>query len=90
MAVDPSKLPQTFHWLPEDVYSKARTQLYMQVGGVFDFLRVDDKLPIRYQYGTGVFVEGAIKEIVKLCEDFGLRVRGLDKPVSLDYVRRSK
>lgn len=81
MAVDPSKLPQTFHWLPDAQYQKSKTQLTMQIGGVLKIFNV---------YGQEPYIRQATEEIVKLCEDFGLRVRGLDKPVSLDYVRRSK
>ena len=76
--------------LGEKDYQKAITQLRMQAGGIFDFMKVDEKLPVRYLYGLGDWVPGAIEEIVKLAEDFGLRVRGVDKPISIDYVRRRK
>ena len=33
-------------------------------------------------YGNGVFIPEAIDEIAKLCEDFGLRVRGIDKAIT--------
>jgi hypothetical protein len=81
VAVDPSKLPEKFHWLPDSEYQKARTQLYMQVGGVMQIFNV---------YGQEPYTRQATEEIVKLCEDFGLRVRGLDKAISLEYVRRPK
>jgi len=76
--------------LPNDEYQKAISQLRMQTVGIFDFLKVDDKLPVRYQYGMDVYIPGAIEEIVKLAEDFGIRVRGGDKPISLEHVRRHK
>jgi hypothetical protein len=41
-----------------------------------------------HAYGMDVFIPGAVAEAVKLCEDFGLRVRGVDKPLNLDMVRR--
>lgn len=65
-------------WLPDEDYQKAVGQLRMQVGGVLEPFRA---------YGMDVFIPGAITEIVRLCEDFGLRVRGVDKVISLDKVR---
>jgi hypothetical protein len=62
----------------------------MQVHGVFDFMKVDDRLPVRYVYGMGDFVPGAVDEIVKLAEDFALRVRGADKPIDLQRIRRNR
>ena len=76
------------HWLSDEDYQKAITQLRLNIAGVFDFLRVDDKLPVRYMYGVGNSVQGAIDEAVKLTEDFGLRVRGIDKAISLEIIRR--
>ena len=81
--------PGRVHWLPQEEYDKVVGQLRLQIGGVFDFLKVDDKLPVRYQYGMGDFVPGAVEEIVRLAEDFGLRVRGADKPLSIELVRRN-
>ncbi len=77
-------------YLPEEEYQKAVWQLRANVVGVFDFLKVDDNLPVRYFYGMGDYIPGAINEIVKLAEDFSLRVRGQDKPISIDYVRRKR
>ena len=81
---------EQLHWLEEEEYAKAIGQLRMQIAGVFDFLKVDEKLPVRYMYGMGEFIPGAIEEIFKLAEDFGLRVRGLDKPISLELIRNGK
>ena len=67
------------HWLSDEAYLKARTQLDLQIGGVLHPLRL---------YGQGPFVDQACNEIVKLCEDFALRVRGVDKPISLELLRR--
>ncbi len=75
------------HWLTEEEYAKAKTQLRMQMTGIFDFMKVDDKLPVRYMYGLGDFVQGAIEECISLTEDFGLRVRGIDKAISIELVR---
>lgn len=76
--------------LPDNEYQKAIGQFRMQVSGVFDFLKVDDKLPVRYVYGMGDFIPGAIDEIVKLAEDFSLRVRGMDKPIDIEMIRRKR
>ena len=68
-------------WLPDDEYAKAIGQFRLQLNGVFE--------PFR-QYGQDVYVPGAIREIVKLTEDFSLRVRGVDQPIDLDIVRRKQ
>lgn len=80
---------KSVHWLPQQEYDKIIGQFRLQVAGVFDFLKVDEKLPVRYQYGMGAFVPSAIEEIVRLAEDFGLRVRGADKPLSIELMRQN-
>lgn len=60
------------HWLPDNDYQKAVTQLRLHIGNVL--------FPLR-KYGQGYFVDGAINQITKLSEDFGLRVRGIDHPI---------
>ena len=69
------------HWLKEEEYKKAIGQLRLQVGAVMKPLRL---------YGQDIYVDGAIAEIIKLAEDFGLRVRGVDKPISIEYIRRKR
>jgi len=81
--------PDGIHWLPQKDYDKAISQLGMHAYGIFDFLKVDDKIPVRYMYGTEAFVHGAVQEIVRLAEDFGLRVRGVDKVIDIRAVRRN-
>ena len=69
------------HYLPEEQYAKAIGQFRMSVGyllATFDL------------YGMGIYISGVQDEIVKLAEDYGLRVRGVDKPISVDYIRRKK
>jgi hypothetical protein len=53
-------------YLPEEEYRKVEGQLRLNMNGVFDFLKVDNRLPVRYVYGLGVFVGGAVDEAVKL------------------------
>ncbi len=68
-------------YLPEEDYEKAVMQLRLQLNGVFQpFL----------MYGQKDYIPGAVGEIVKLAEDFSLRVRGVPKPISLDYIRRGR
>jgi hypothetical protein len=65
------------HWLPETEYDKAVSQLRLQIGGVLSPLR---------KYGQDPYVDEAISVIVKLAEDFGLRVRGVDQPIDFNTV----
>ena len=81
---------EQIHWLENEDYAKAIGQLRMNTMGIFDFLKVDEKTPVRYMYGMDAFVPNAVEEIIKLAEDFGLRVRGLDKPISLELIRNGK
>ena len=68
-----------FVQLGDEDYGKAVGMFRMAVGAI---LQVFD------MYGMGAYIGGAQTEIVKLAEDFGLAVRGVDKPISLDYIRR--
>lgn len=62
-------------------YAKAVGQFRLAVGVV---------LGIFSMYGMNVYIAGAQDEIVQLAEDFGQRVRGIDKPISIEYIRRAK
>ena len=73
-------IPAGIHWLPQAEYDKAVGQLRLQLNGVFKIFDI---------YGQGVFIPQAVEEAVRLAEDFGLRVRGIDKPMSLELVRRN-
>ena len=66
--------------LSDESYAKAIGQLRLAVGAA---------LQPFCMYGMQDLVPGAQQQIVKLAEDFSLRVRGdLDKPISLNYVLR--
>lgn len=69
------------HWLSDEEYAKAVGQLRLNLNGVFDCFRC---------YGLDVFIPGAVAEAVRLAEDFGLRVRGIDQAISLEIIRRQK
>jgi len=66
------------HWLSNADYAKAVGQFRLQLNGVLQPFNI---------YGLNVFMPGAIEEIVKLAEDLGLRVRGIDKAISLEIIR---
>ena len=72
---------KNINYLSNEEYAKAVGTLRLQFNGLFEPFNC---------YGLGVFIPGAITEAVKLCEDFGLRVRGIDKPISLEMIRRKK
>ncbi len=67
------------YWLNDEDYAKAVGQLKLQFGTMLEPLRM---------YGQKEYVSQVLKEAVKLCEDFGLRVRGIDKTISLEIIRR--
>lgn len=67
--------------LNDEDYNKAVGQLRLAVGAVLTAFNM---------YGMNVYIKGAQDEIVQLCEDWGQRIRGIDKPISIEYVRRKK
>ena len=74
----------------EFCYTVLSDESYEAAIGQFGWA-VSKVLTIFDKYGMGVYMLGAKTEIVKLAEDLGQRLRGdLDKPISLDYIRRSK
>ena len=75
---EPSPFGDKVHWLPQDVYDKLVGQYRLQLNGIFS--------PFR-SYGMDVLIPQSIEEVVKLTEAFGLRVRGIDKIVSLEYIQ---
>ena len=68
--------------LSQSDYNKAVGQLRLQVlsllGEAFS------------KHGMKENIPGATQAIVKLAEDFSLRCRGVQKPISLEYVRRKR
>ena len=72
----------SFLWLDDELYAKGR---FLVKGAIMTILE-----PLK-MYGQEVYVNGAVEEIWKICEDWGIYVRGdLDKPLSIEYVRRDK
>ena len=64
----------SIHWLDDGEYKKA---LFHVRGQLRDVFKVFDL------YGQGIFIEGAIEETIQIMEDYGLVVRGVDKPIML-------
>ena len=69
------------NWLVEEKYVKFKGIYRLQLNVVFEPFRM---------YGQDAYIPGAIDEIVKLSEDWCLAVRGIDKPISIEYIRRRK
>jgi hypothetical protein len=67
--------------LSDEDYAKAIGQFRLAVGAI---------LSVFNMYGMNAYIPAAQEEIVKLAEDYGLRVRGIDKPISIEYIRRRK
>lgn len=64
--------PDGIPWLSDEAYSKAVGQLRLHIVNLmspFDTM------------GLGEFIPGTVDQIVKAAEDFGLRVRGVDKVI---------
>ena len=62
------------HWLDNDSYDKALGQARLQLGEIMSVFNM---------YGHDIFIKGAVEECIKVCEDFGMRVRGKDHPIGL-------
>ena len=60
------------NWLPEDEYAKLVGQTGLKLNGVLSCFK---------GYGHDVFIPEAAEQIIGICENFGLKVRGVDKPI---------
>ena len=76
-----TKAKEAKHWLSEDEYAKARGQLKLQYLALFS----DFTGPVHY--GLREYIPVYAERAVRLAEDYGLRVRGVDKPISYEYVK---
>uniref|UniRef100_A0A6M3L8V1 Uncharacterized protein n=1 Tax=viral metagenome TaxID=1070528 RepID=A0A6M3L8V1_9ZZZZ len=66
----------SFPWLDEAEYQKALGQFRMNVAAR---LRVFDC------HGLGIYIQPVTEAIVELAEDFGMRVRGEDRPIDSNH-----
>lgn len=64
----------TYARIPDEVYNK----LLFQTRGQFDAI-----LNVFRCYGLNPYVDQAVGECVKITENFGMAVRGKDKPVHI-------
>ena len=67
--------------IPQESYDKAIGQFRLQLNGIMNNFRC---------YGLDNDVDGAIPEIVKLAEQFSMRVRGKDVPIKVRNEPRRK
>ena len=67
--------------ISQEGYNKALGQFRLQLGGIMNCFRC---------YGMDLDVDGAIPEIVKLAEQFAMRVRGKDVPIMVRNVPRRR
>jgi hypothetical protein len=67
--------------IPQESYDKAVGQFRLQLNGIMNCFRC---------YGLQDDVDGAIIEIIKLAEQFGMRVRGVDKPIHVRSTPRPR
>ena len=63
-----------YRWVEQDEYDKAIGQAKLQLGEILLCFN-------RYEHKD--FIVGAVLECLKVCEDFGMRVRGKDHPIGL-------
>jgi len=66
--------PKDYRWVSDVEYKKAVGQFRMGLNPIMSCFHC---------YGLDVCVPGAIVEIVALAEQFGMRVRGKDIPISV-------
>ena len=69
--------PENIPWLSEEDYSKAVMQLRFQIRKSLDMYNI---------YGLQNYTPMTENILVKLCEDFSLRVRGLDHMISYEDI----
>jgi len=62
----------TYPWLSDEEWAKLLFQTRGQLNAILNPLRI---------YGQGIYVDGAIEELLILFDKFGQRVRGKDVPV---------
>ena len=67
--------------IPQEQYDKALGQFRLQLGSIMNCFRC---------YGLDQDVDGASDEIVKLAEQFGMRIRGKNIPIRVREVPRRK
>ena len=71
----------------DEVYTKYKTILRFQYNGLFNDLFPKDATPMsRFEYEQNI--DAWVNYAVKLAEDFSQIMRGIDKPLSYQRVKR--
>jgi len=70
-------------WLDEDEYKKAVFQFKSNLNAAMEEAQLK-------MYGLKSSCEDVLEIATKLCEDFGLRVRGIDQPISIEIIKQSR
>ncbi len=67
--------------IPQEQYDKALGQFRLQLNGIMNCFKC---------YGLDNDVEGACEEIIKLAEQFSMRIRGKNVPIKVRETPRRK
>ena len=81
MIIDNNKEHLPIPWLPDDEYQQAKADLAREIEKVFALFRL---------HGLDIFIPGAVEVIVRLAEDFSLKVRGMNKEINLENIQNRK
>ena len=61
-------------WVPDEEYEKLIGQTRLQLNGLYSCF---------HGYGHDTFIPEVIEETIRICENFGLRVRGVDRHLNV-------
>lgn len=67
-------------WLTDEQHQEAIGRVEFQLTKIMGLYNIQ---------GLGIFIPGTIKEIIRVCEDYALVVRGVDHPIEVEPGRRS-
>ena len=69
------------HWLPPDRYAKLKGQTQLQMAKILEPFNM---------YGQDIYIKGAIESIMMVVEETWDVIRGQDKPIDIETVRRKR
>ena len=70
-----------FYWLPQNRYEKLKGQTRLQIANILKPFDV---------YGQGVYINPAVEACMLVIEETWDVIRGEDKPIDIDLIRRRK
>jgi len=70
-----------FHRLSDEKYAKLKGQTRLQFGAI---------LGVFNMYGMDVYVKGAIEELMMVTEETWDVIRGKDKPINVEILRKAR